>query len=90
MTKIRTCPACRRSMRCWALDWRRVTNPKTKAICLEMAISWRNGSFLDIEHYGICPHWDYPEERRMGHMRGQTLSAMGLHRRIPQFPKANI
>lgn len=41
-----TCKECRKSMRRWALDWRREVDPVVRNICLAQAISWRNGSFF--------------------------------------------
>ena len=39
-----TCPHCRRSMRLWAIDWRRTEKPELKALCLRTAIEFRSGA----------------------------------------------
>jgi hypothetical protein len=40
---INTCPQCRRSMRLWALDYRRVKTEELKHLCLRTAIFFRSG-----------------------------------------------
>jgi len=40
--KINICKDCRRSMRLWALDWRRETGER-KRVCLAVALDFRSG-----------------------------------------------
>lgn len=49
--KINTCKECRRAMRLWALDWRRVATDELKYLCLRVALDFRSGTCYHATTY---------------------------------------